>query len=106
MFCLIKHGIPRKESWLWPNNFENSLPSLICKLLQPHACNRLPMLPGGVENLRKHQWFKCIDWIEYETKAMKPPMRPRELKTRFLKRVTQPLWGEPQEDGEATWDAE
>lgn len=37
---------------------------------------RLPMAPGGVENLKQHSWYRGFDWTSLLNLTMKPPYTP------------------------------
>lgn len=100
-FTLIKRGIPRIEWWNWPPNFGSLLPGFLCRLLQPRPNQRLPMLPGGIENLQKHAWFKSTDWEGYTARMLTPPLIPKE-RTEF-KPSPDPPWM-PYEEATTSWD--
>lgn len=45
-------------------------------LLQKVPANRLGCREEGAEELKKHPWFKDIDWDKLQEKQIKPPVVP------------------------------
>jgi CRP-like cAMP-binding protein len=49
---------------------------LIKALLKNDPADRLPVRPGGIDNLRAHKWFEGFDWTAMKTNAVDPPYKP------------------------------
>lgn len=51
---------------------------LVKQLLKQEPNDRLPMQPGGTENIHKHQWYTKanFDWNAFESKRMRVPYKP------------------------------
>ncbi|CAE7338145.1 for [Symbiodinium natans] len=50
----------------------------LCKAMcENEPWNRLPMLPGGAQNLKAHAWYKgSFDWDKFEEFTLDPPFAP------------------------------
>ncbi|KAF8394810.1 hypothetical protein HHK36_018746 [Tetracentron sinense] len=46
------------------------------KLLQKEASKRLGSRPGGSEEIKRHKWFKSINWKKLEAREIQPSFRP------------------------------
>merc|ERR1712060_637043 len=46
---------------------------LIKVLLKREPSERLPMRPGGVKNLKEHEFYRDFDWIRLRTERCKRP---------------------------------
>lgn len=46
------------------------------QLLQKDASKRLGSGPGGSEEIKKHKWFKCINWKKLDARQIQPSFRP------------------------------
>merc|ERR1719253_2561653 len=45
----------------------------LCHQLVPR---RLTMLPGGIDNLKKHSWYSGFDWGALQSESMTAPSKP------------------------------
>jgi serine/threonine protein kinase len=60
----------------FPPKCQGTVGSLIKALLQMEASDRLPMRPGGVKNLREHDWFSKMDWQKFRELKCQAPYIP------------------------------
>lgn len=49
---------------------------LISKLCQVNPAQRLGNLRGGAAEIKKHPWFKSIEWEKLYNREMEPPIKP------------------------------
>ncbi len=56
---------------------ESSAEHLIRELLTPNSSLRMGMRRGGVEDIKRHQWFSGFDWSALEAQTMRSPWTPR-----------------------------
>lgn len=49
---------------------------LLLQLLQKEASKRLGCGPTGSEEIKRHKWFKPINWKKLETRQIQPSFRP------------------------------
>eukprot|EP00929_Paragymnodinium_shiwhaense_P064533 TRINITY_DN3231_c0_g1_i1.p1 TRINITY_DN3231_c0_g1~~TRINITY_DN3231_c0_g1_i1.p1 ORF type:complete len:791 (-),score=234.88 TRINITY_DN3231_c0_g1_i1:226-2598(-) len=69
----IKKGIMRVQ---FPAKCRGAVEDLIKCILKREAGARLPMRPGGVNNIKKHKWFANFDWDALLNASMAPPYVP------------------------------
>lgn len=50
---------------------------LVKALLAKNANERLPMLPGGINNVKQHPWFSGFSWDALWNQQMQPPFKPQ-----------------------------
>ena len=60
----------------YPRHFDANAKDLIRKLLQPDRTKRLGNLRGGADDIRKHKWFKGLDWESVLRCEVNPPILP------------------------------
>lgn len=60
----------------WPQSFDPNAKDFVKKLLTNDRSKRLGNLKGGAEDVRKHKWFRGVDWIAVLNKRIVPPIRP------------------------------
>mmetsp|Transcript_73428 Transcript_73428/g.153268 ORF Transcript_73428/g.153268 Transcript_73428/m.153268 type:complete len:348 (+) Transcript_73428:197-1240(+) len=60
----------------YPRHFDTQAKDLIRKLLQPDRSKRLGNLKGGADDVRKHKWFKGIEWDGLLRRQSPPPIVP------------------------------
>ena len=60
----------------WPRQIEPVVKDLIKKLLVQDRTKRLGNMKNGAEDVKRHRWFKNIDWDEVHQKKLKPPIVP------------------------------
>eukprot|EP00008_Paramoeba_atlantica_P013424 CAMPEP_0201488450 /NCGR_PEP_ID=MMETSP0151_2-20130828/18252_1 /ASSEMBLY_ACC=CAM_ASM_000257 /TAXON_ID=200890 /ORGANISM="Paramoeba atlantica, Strain 621/1 / CCAP 1560/9" /LENGTH=357 /DNA_ID=CAMNT_0047873737 /DNA_START=72 /DNA_END=1145 /DNA_ORIENTATION=+ len=61
----------------FPSHFDSSVKDLVKKLLTFDKTRRLGSLKGGGEDIKKHKFFKGIDWKELDGRKGKPPIVPQ-----------------------------
>merc|ERR1712083_692401 len=60
----------------FPQKCQGAVGELIKGLLKKEPSERLPMRPGGVTNLKEHQWFQGFGWEEFSANGAEPPYKP------------------------------
>jgi len=60
----------------FPSHFSNSSRDLIKKLLAHDRTKRLGNLKDGAEDVKKHRFFRKIDWTALAQRKLKPPIIP------------------------------
>ncbi|CAE6963562.1 PRKX [Symbiodinium natans] len=60
----------------FPRHFDVKAKDLIQRLLQQDRTKRLGCLKAGVEDVKKHKWYKGMDWDLLLTRSATPPFRP------------------------------
>ena len=65
-----------KCKYSFTRNFERSAKSLIKHLLVVDLSKRYGNLKKGVEDIKKHKWFKGINWMSMVLKQVKMPYAP------------------------------
>ncbi|KAK7790333.1 hypothetical protein R5R35_003683 [Gryllus longicercus] len=58
-------------------HFSYELKDLIYNILQVDLTRRYGNLKNGVEDIRRHKWFKYIDWLAIVNRKVKPPFVPK-----------------------------
>ncbi|KAK7576358.1 hypothetical protein V9T40_012644 [Parthenolecanium corni] len=61
----------------WTRFIDPIAKDLIKKLLVQDRTKRLGNMKNGVEDVKRHRWFKHIDWQDVYNKRLKPPIVPR-----------------------------
>lgn len=56
--------------------FDPAAKDLVKKLLAPDITKRLGCLKNGIKDIKKHKFFKTIDWDIAANRKLKPPMVP------------------------------
>jgi len=64
------------EPLTFPKYFSDEARSLLKGLLDRNPKKRLGSGPTGVEDIKKHPFFRLIDWNKLENKEIEPPFRP------------------------------
>lgn len=59
-----------------PANLSTEAQSLLRALFKRNPANRLGAGPGGVEDLKRHEFFATIDWEALLSKRIRPPFKP------------------------------
>jgi len=73
IYSKIMKGIDKVP---FPSKCQGSAGELINDLLKREPSERLPMRPGGVNNVKQHQWYSDFDWGKFESQSMVPPYMP------------------------------
>lgn len=60
----------------FPRHFDVKAKDLIKRLLVHDRTKRIGCLKGGSEDLKKHKWFKGLDWDLLLNRSIKPPFEP------------------------------
>ena len=60
----------------WPRQVEPLAKDLIKKLLVQDRTKRLGNMKNGADDVKRHRWFKNIDWEDVFYKKIKPPIVP------------------------------
>lgn len=60
----------------FPSKCQGDVASLIRNLLVNEPSSRLPMRPGGVDNIRQHKWYADYDWRLMARLELEPPYKP------------------------------
>eukprot|EP00929_Paragymnodinium_shiwhaense_P115329 TRINITY_DN840_c0_g2_i3.p1 TRINITY_DN840_c0_g2~~TRINITY_DN840_c0_g2_i3.p1 ORF type:complete len:799 (-),score=304.25 TRINITY_DN840_c0_g2_i3:407-2803(-) len=60
----------------FPPKCQGPVGDLIKALLKKEPSERLPMRPGGVQNLKEHKWYSGFDWDAFLKQAMEAPYKP------------------------------
>lgn len=61
----------------WPKSIDNLGKDLIKKLLVIDRTKRIGNLKAGAEDVKKHKWFKGVDWEDVYYRKLKPPLVPK-----------------------------
>lgn len=60
----------------FPRHFDPNAKDLIKKLLTADRTKRFGCLKNGAEDIKKHKWFKGLDWEKCFERKIKPPYVP------------------------------
>jgi len=60
----------------FPQKCQGNVGDLIKALLKKEPSERLPIRPGGVQNIRAHKWYTSFDWKTHGNGTMEPPYKP------------------------------
>jgi len=61
----------------WPKHVEPAGKDLVKRLLVQDRTKRIGCLKAGAEDIKKHRFFKSIDWEDVYYRKLKPPIVPR-----------------------------
>lgn len=61
----------------WPRHLDTSAKDLIKKLLTQDRTKRLGNMKNGADDVKRHRFFKNIDWEDVYHKQLKPPIVPK-----------------------------
>merc|ERR1719382_1467480 len=61
----------------WPRHIDPLAKDLIKKFLVQDRTKRLGNMKNGTEDVKRHRWFKSLDWEEVYYKQLKPPIVPK-----------------------------
>lgn len=85
IFRKVQEGIDKVK---FPMSLRGDGENLVKKLLVREPSERLPMLKGGVRNIKEHSWYSGFNWSAFQARTMPPPWVPTsslisELKERL-----------------------
>merc|ERR1712187_895853 len=60
----------------FPPKCQGPVGDLIKGLLKKEPSERLPMRPGGVDNLKNNKFYAEFDWTKFEACTLEPPFVP------------------------------
>lgn len=60
----------------FPRNISRDAINLIKKLCRDNPAERLGYQKGGIEDIKKHEWFKFFNFENLKAKKMTPPLIP------------------------------
>lgn len=63
----------------WPKHIDLVAKDLIKKLLVQDRTRRLGNMKNGAEDIKRHKWFKGVDWDNVLAKKLQPPIVPKLL---------------------------
>ena len=63
----------------WVKHLDPVAKDLIKKLLVPDRIKRLGNMKSGAEDVKRHRWFKGIDWYDVVTRKLEPPIVPKVM---------------------------
>jgi len=78
----ISHGINKVN---FPRACRGPIEDLIKGLCYKNPSKRLPMKPGGTDNIKSHPWYKDFDWMGMEKMTLTPPYVPEVGSKKDLK---------------------
>jgi len=61
----------------WPKQMDPVAKDLLKKLLVPDRTKRLGNMKNGGEDVRRHRWFKHLDWDDVYKRKLTPPLIPK-----------------------------
>lgn len=61
----------------WPKHLDPVAKDLIKKLLVQDRTKRLGNMKSGAEDVKKHKWFKSLDWDDVLARKLTPPIIPK-----------------------------
>lgn len=93
-----------------PKKCQGSVGHLLKALLKREPSERLPMRSGGLQMLRKHDWYAGFEWEELQGEQMEPPYKPdvkhsKDLANFRARPEEKPRLVSYHDDGSG-WDAE
>ncbi|MCL7040150.1 hypothetical protein MKW94_030413, partial [Papaver nudicaule] len=65
-----------KDKMKLPGFLTSEAHSLLKGLLQKEASKRLGSGPGGSEEIKRHKWFKAVNWRKLEAREIQPSFLP------------------------------
>ena len=60
----------------FPKHFDPNAKDLVRKLLTADRTKRFGCLRDGAEDVKRHKWFKGVDWQRVHDRKIKPPYVP------------------------------
>eukprot|EP00929_Paragymnodinium_shiwhaense_P042078 TRINITY_DN2183_c0_g2_i1.p2 TRINITY_DN2183_c0_g2~~TRINITY_DN2183_c0_g2_i1.p2 ORF type:complete len:818 (+),score=277.01 TRINITY_DN2183_c0_g2_i1:148-2601(+) len=72
-YTKVMRGI---DKVLFPSKCQGMVGEIIKGLLKKDPSERLPVRPGGIQNLKKADWYASFDWLSFAELSMAPPYKP------------------------------
>eukprot|EP00924_Labyrinthula_sp_SR-Ha-C_P003562 maker-scaffold_53-snap-gene-1.1-mRNA-1 protein AED:0.07 eAED:0.07 QI:0/1/0.5/1/1/1/2/172/868 len=60
----------------FPRTFPKHAKNIVQRLLQRHPHERLGMERDGSNEMKKHEWFKELDWVQLRARELQTPWKP------------------------------
>ena len=79
----------------WPRHIDLVAKDLIKKLLVSDRTKRLGTMKNGTEDIKRHKWYKNIDFEQVVQKKLQPPIIPKvnhEGDTKNFERYDEDGW--------------
>jgi len=73
IYAKVTKGIAKVT---FPGQCNPNVKNLIEQLLRNEPSERLPMRPGGTNNIKQHKWFEEFDWEKMKSVSLPPPYSP------------------------------
>eukprot|EP00927_Polykrikos_kofoidii_P050316 TRINITY_DN44223_c0_g1_i1.p1 TRINITY_DN44223_c0_g1~~TRINITY_DN44223_c0_g1_i1.p1 ORF type:complete len:891 (+),score=172.24 TRINITY_DN44223_c0_g1_i1:105-2675(+) len=107
IYCKVMKGIGRAP---FPRSCQGAVGDLLKALLTKEPSARLPMRPGGINNIKDHIWYKDFDWTGMMKHTITVPYKPRINNKRDITNFTASVADMPPmmeyiDDGSG-WDAD
>lgn len=64
----------------WPRHMDPIAKDLVKKLLVPDRTKRLGNMKNGAEDVKRHRWFKHLDWSDVFTKKLTVSLERRLIR--------------------------
>lgn len=61
----------------WPKLMDAVAKDLVKKLLVLDRTKRIGNMKNGTDDIKKHRWFKHLDWDDVYARKLRPPIVPR-----------------------------
>jgi len=91
-----------------PPKCQGAIGDLIKGLLKKEPSERLPMRPGGLQNVKDHKWYMLFNWEGMESQKLEAPYRPVVKSKRDMSNFTARKDDMPQQleyvEDDSGWD--
>ncbi|XP_065888744.1 cAMP-dependent protein kinase catalytic subunit PRKX-like [Dysidea avara] len=61
----------------FPRHLESPAKDIVKRLLTHDTTKRLGCMRNGIDDVKTHKWFKCLDWDAAFQRKLKPPIIPQ-----------------------------
>lgn len=72
----------------FPPQLSPACVDIVKAICQKEPADRLPMLSGGVRNLKSHQWYKSFSWDKFQDFTLEAPFLPKVKSRKDLNNFT------------------
>jgi len=105
-YSKVMKGIGKVKT---PPKCQGAIGDLIKGLLRKEPSERLPMRPGGIQNVKEHKWYAGFNWEGMESQKLDPPYKPvvkskRDLANFVARKDDMPQQLEYDGDESSGWD--